>query len=107
MTTYRSSLAGQGSRASPLVAPRARARPSSGPGALAPLVATQGPVCAQDPARMTPEARLRELGAILAAGFRRQHENNRSNCLGDRGHPERACETGTVNSPENPEEGSA
>ena len=69
--------------------------------------ATQGPVRAQDPARMSPEARLAELGAILAAGFRRQLENKGPNCLADRGQPEGACETGVVNSPENPKEGIA
>ena len=55
---------------------------------------------------MSPEERLAELGQILAAGFRRQHEN-RSNCLDDRDQAERACELGVVNSPENPEEGIA
>ena len=69
--------------------------------------ATQGVVRAQDPARMAPDARLRELGAILAAGFRRQLENKGPNCLAERNQPEGACETGAVNSPENPEEGIA
>ena len=55
---------------------------------------------------MAPDARLAELGAILATGFRRQHET-RSNCLADRGQAERACELGVVNSPENLKEGIA
>ena len=55
---------------------------------------------------MAPDARLAELGAILAAGFRRQREN-RSNCLADRGQPEGACETEVVDSLESPEEGIA
>ena len=68
---------------------------------------THGVVCAQDPARMTPEARLRELGAILAAGFRRQLENEGSNCLADRDQSEAACEIGAVNALENPTEETA
>ena len=64
-------------------------------------------MCAQDPARLAPDARLRELGAILAAGFHRQPENKGPNCLADRGQSEGACETGVVNSPENPKEGIA
>ncbi len=78
-------------------------RPGRGAASLAAAEhgATQGIVCAQDPARMTPEARLAELGQILATGFRRQREN-RSNCLADRGQSERACELGAVNSPEKP-----
>ena len=89
---------------------RVASEPRPGRGAASPAAAqhgaAQGVVCAQDPARMTPEARLAELGAILAAGFRRQHET-RSNCLADRGQPEGACETGAVNSPENLKEGIA
>ena len=67
--------------------------------------ATHGVVCAQNPARMTPTARMRELGAILAAGFLRQLEN-RSNSLDDRAQVERACELG-VNGLENPKEKTA
>ena len=70
-------------------------------GTTAALLAGRG-----DPASMSPEERLAELGEILARGFRRQHEN-RSNCLADRGQSERACELGVVNSPENPKEGIA
>ena len=63
-------------------------------------------VAHRDPASMSPAERLAELGANLAAGFRRQHENL-SNCLADRGQSEGACELGAVNSPENPKEGIA
>ncbi len=55
---------------------------------------------------MAPEARQRELVAILAAGARRLLEN-RSNCLADRGQSEGACETEAVDSLENPKEGIA
>ncbi len=53
---------------------------------------------------MTPAERLRELGAILAAGFRRQLENTGANCLADRDQVERACETEVVDSLENTED---
>ncbi len=89
---------------------RVASEPRPGRGAASPAAAQHGATDAvvrpQDPARMAPEARLAELGKILAAGFRRQREN-RSKCLDDRGQPEGACETGVVNSPENPKEGIA
>ena len=67
---------------------------------------THGVVSAKDPARMAPAQRLREIGAILAAGFRRQLEI-RSNCLDDRDQVERACELGAVNALENATEETA
>ena len=57
-------------------------------------------------ARMAPDSRVAEVGAILAAGFRRLLENG-SNCLADRGQSERACEPGVANSPEKPKKGRA
>ena len=56
---------------------------------------------------MAPDARLRELGAILATAFRRQLENTGPNCLDDRDQSERACELGAVNALENPTEETA
>ena len=60
-------------------------------------------ICRRDPGLMSPADRLAELGAILAAGFRRQLEN-RLNSLDDRAQVERACEPEVVNSLENPNE---
>ncbi len=100
--------------------PVSRAVPAPGaePGPLGPCrhgrrhSAARGPtaeplrVRSKDPGELTAAERVSEIGAILAAGFYRQREN-RSKPLDDRGHSERGCEIGVVDSPENPEEGSA
>ena len=49
--------------------------------------ATRGVTCAQDPSRMTPAARLAELGEILAAGYRRGRK-----ALAESAEPEALCE---------------
>ena len=82
------------------VAPQPKAGPGTGSRGTSEHAPAQGVVCAQDPARMTPEARLAELGAILARGFRRLREKS-SNPLADRAQCEPACEPGAVDSPEN------
>ena len=88
---------------------RVASEPRSGrggaPSATTQHGATDGVVCAQDPARMSPEARMAELGRILALGFRRVLQN-RSIPLDDRPQSERACEP-VVNSREKPTEGIA
>ena len=57
--------------------------------------AARASVRAKDPASMAPEARLAELGALLARGFRRIG-------LDELGKMERPCDR-TVDAPENPE----
>jgi hypothetical protein len=64
--------------------------------------ATQALLRAQDPARMAPEARLVELGALLAEGFRRQLENASKDLAGgDQVEP--ACEPEAFDALENKE----
>ncbi len=58
----------------------------------------------RDPASMTPEGRLAELGEILAGAFRRQHQSRGPKDLDVCPQPEPACEPGTVNSPETTED---
>ena len=55
-----------------------------------------------DPAAMAPTARIAELGAILAAGYRRLRLN-RQNCLAASRESEPSCDQ-TVDSAENDEE---
>ena len=61
---------------------------------------TCGPVsrCLPDPGDMTPDARLSELGELLARGYRRSRL--RQNKLADPAKRERPCDS--VDTPENP-----
>ena len=89
------------------VAPEPSPRLGAASPAAAEHRATQAVVRAQDPARLTPEARLAELGQILAAGFRRQLENTGQKGLDVCPQSERACETEVVDSLESPTEETA
>lgn len=64
--------------------------------------ATQGLLGARGPARMDPKARLAELAALLAEGFRRQLENA-PNRLASGCHVEPGCESGAFDALENTE----
>jgi hypothetical protein len=56
-----------------------------------------------DPAGMSPEARLAEIGALLVRGWRRSVQNGQKGIDGG-GQVERACASAAVDAAENPKE---